>query len=64
MDDWTTGSDHSPFFERGLPFLYFGVEDHEDYHAPGDTFERIDRDFFAGAAEAILDVILALDGTS
>lgn len=59
--DWSTGSDHSPFFERGLPFLYFGVEDHEDYHAPGDTFERIDGEFFAGAAETILDVILALD---
>jgi len=62
VDDWTTGSDHRPFFERGLPFLYFGVEDHPGYHAPGDTFEGIDRDFFAGAAETILDVILAIDG--
>jgi len=61
VDDWTTGSDHRPFAERGLPFLYFGVEDHEDYHAPGDTFERIDRDFFTGAAETILDVILTID---
>ena len=64
VDDWTTGSDHGPFFERGLPFLYFGVEDHEGYHAPGDTFDRIDRDFFTGAAETILDVVLALDRTS
>jgi hypothetical protein len=61
VDDWTTGSDHRPFFERGLPFLYFGVEDHPGYHAPEDTFDRIDRDFFAGAAETILDVILAID---
>ena len=64
VDDWTTGSDHWPFAERGLPFLYFGVEDHEGYHAPGDTFERIDRDFFTGAAETVLDVVLALDRSS
>ena len=64
VDDWSTGSDHRPFFERGLPFLYFGVEDHEDYHAPGDTFERIDREFFVGAAETILDVLLDLDRAS
>ena len=61
VDDWTTGSDHAPFFERGLPFLYFGVEDHPGYHEPEDTFAGIDRDFFAGAAETILDVILAID---
>jgi len=64
VDDWSTGSDHRAFFERGLPFLYFGVEDHEDYHAPGDTFERLDRDFFTGAAETILEVILAIDRSS
>jgi hypothetical protein len=62
VDDWTTGSDHAPFFERGLPFLYFGVEDHPGYHQPEDTFDGIDRDFFAGATETILDVILAIDG--
>jgi hypothetical protein len=61
VDDWRTGSDHAPFFERGLPYLYFGVEDHPGYHEPGDTFEGIDRDFFSGAAETILDVILAID---
>ena len=64
VDDWTTGSDHWPFAERGLPFLYFGVEDHEGYHAPGDTFEAIDREFFTGAAETVLDVVLALDRSS
>jgi hypothetical protein len=61
VDDWRTGSDHAPFFERGLPYLYFGVEDHPGYHEPGDTFDGIDRDFFSGAAETILDVILAID---
>jgi hypothetical protein len=61
VDDWRTGSDHAPFYERGLPFLYFGVEDHPGYHEPEDTFDGIDGEFFAGASETILDVILAID---
>ncbi len=60
-DDWTGSSDHAAFHARGLPFLYFGVEDHVDYHAPGDTFERISRDFFVQAAETVLDTLLAVD---
>jgi hypothetical protein len=29
-DDWTMASDHGAFHEVGIPFLYFGVEDHPD----------------------------------
>jgi Zn-dependent M28 family amino/carboxypeptidase len=61
IDDWTTGSDHGAFHARGIPFLYFGVEDHPDYHAPTDTFERIPQRFFLQAAETVLDTLLALD---
>ena len=38
--DWTQSSDHGPFHTAGRPFLYFGVEDHADYHRPTDTAER------------------------
>ncbi|MGH7127801.1 MAG: M28 family peptidase, partial [Planctomycetaceae bacterium] len=31
-DDWTSASDHGAFHAAGIPFLYFGVEDHPDYH--------------------------------
>ena len=37
-DDWTSQSDHAPFHGNGIPFLYFGVEDHPDYHQPTDVF--------------------------
>ena len=40
-NDWTLLSDHGPFHMAGIPFLYFGVEDHEHYHQPTDTFETI-----------------------
>jgi hypothetical protein len=60
-DDWTMQSDHGRFHEAGIPFVYFGVEDHPDYHKPTDTAERIDPVFFAAAAETILDALRTLD---
>jgi Zn-dependent M28 family amino/carboxypeptidase len=54
-DDWTLLSDHAAFHEAGIPFLYFGVEDHEDYHRPTDTYENIDQAFFVEAVRTILD---------
>ena len=60
-DDWTSASDHGAFAEAGLPFVYFGVEDHPDYHRPTDDFERIEPDFFIAAAETILDALVTFD---
>lgn len=39
--DWRHASDHGPFGDAGIPFLYFGVLDHEDYHKPTDTADKI-----------------------
>jgi hypothetical protein len=61
MYDWTMQSDHGVFHQAGIPFVYFGVEDHEDYHKPTDTADKIDPEFFRQAAETILDSIDALD---
>lgn len=60
-DDWTTASDHGPFHERGIPFIYFGVEDHGGYHNPTDTFENITPEFYVAAVETILDFLLVAD---
>ena len=60
-EDWTGASDHGPFHEAGVPFLYFGVEDYADYHAPGDTFEHINQRFFIGVAKLLVDVAATLD---
>jgi Zn-dependent M28 family amino/carboxypeptidase len=60
-EDWTNASDHGAFHAKGIPFLYFGVEDHEDYHKPSDEFERIDPLFYRGAVETVLDMLLELD---
>ena len=60
-DDWTTQSDHGAFHAAKIPFVYFGVEDHADYHKPTDTADKINRAFFADVAETILDAVIALD---
>ena len=61
-EDWTRSSDHAPFHDAGLPFVYFGVEDHPDYHRPTDTAERIDPRFFGDVADMIVEALRALDG--
>lgn len=61
QDDWTSMSDHAAFHEAGIPFAYFGVEDHPDYHRPTDTFENIQPDFFVRAVATILDFVREVD---
>lgn len=61
MEDWTDSSDHGPFHDAGVPFLYFGVEDHPDYHQSTDTFEHINQPFFKNVAELLVDVAATAD---
>lgn len=60
-DDWTNQSDQYAFHKAGVPFVYFGVEDHKDYHKPSDDFDTLTRDFFVAAAETVLEAVRALD---
>ncbi len=60
-DDWTSASDHGAFHAVGIPFLYFGVEDHADYHRPTDDAERIQPEFHANAVETVRRVLERID---
>ncbi|HEV8196762.1 MAG TPA: M28 family peptidase [Gemmatimonadales bacterium] len=59
--DWTNDSDHGPFHAAGIPFIYFGVEDHRDYHRPTDDPDTITSAFFGRAVGTILAAIRRLD---
>jgi Zn-dependent M28 family amino/carboxypeptidase len=61
VQDWTRSSDHRRFHDLGIPFVYFGVEDHPDYHRASDEFEAIDPGFFLSSIRTILASVLALD---
>lgn len=63
IHDWTNQSDHFPFHQNSIPYLYFGVEDHEDYHRPGDTFEKINKRFYYQVGTMITAVTALLDHT-
>ena len=61
LDNWIYSSDHANFHKKGIPFLYFGVEDHEDYHEPTDIFENIHPEFYVEAVKTILSVFEKVD---
>ncbi|WP_310570276.1 M20/M25/M40 family metallo-hydrolase [Gemmatimonas sp.] len=60
-DDWTGSSDHSAFHSKGIPFLYLGVEDHDDYHQSGDDAEKVDPTFYRGTVEYAYALVRAAD---
>ncbi len=61
LADWTSLSAHGAFHDAGVPFLYFGVEDHADVHQPTDTADRIGAAFHTASAEMVLSTLLAAD---
>jgi Zn-dependent M28 family amino/carboxypeptidase len=60
-DDWTGQSDHAAFHRAGIPFIYFGVEDHKDYHKPTDDFANIQPEFYVRAVETVIGAIREFD---
>lgn len=62
-DDWTGSSDHGPFHSAGIPFLYFGVEDHADYHKASDEFDTITPELYVHAVETVIGAVRAVDAS-
>ncbi len=60
-DNWTNSSDHASFHRVGIPFLYLGVEDHPDYHKPGDDASKVEGAFFASTVLFAEQLVRALD---
>jgi Zn-dependent M28 family amino/carboxypeptidase len=60
-EEWTNQSDQAAFHAAKIPFIYFGVEDHKDYHKPTDDFAKIQPAFYVSAVETIIASIKALD---
>jgi Zn-dependent M28 family amino/carboxypeptidase len=60
-NDWTQQSDQGPFHTARIPWVYFGVEDHADYHQPGDTFAKIEPGFFVHSVRTIAEFVRRLD---
>ena len=60
-DDWTNQSDQFAFHEAGIPFIFFSVENHADYHQSTDDTDRIDPIVFDQALQLIIVATRRLD---
>ncbi|QDO86834.1 M28 family peptidase [Shewanella psychropiezotolerans] len=56
--DWLRASDHYPLYKAGIPWLYFGVPPHNDYHGSSDTIEKIDLKFLAAVSESAYQLLI------
>ncbi|MFI1772903.1 M28 family peptidase [Thalassobellus citreus] len=61
LENWVYASDHANFYKKGIPFLYFGVEDHKDYHEPTDDYENIHPKFYIEAVKGIISIFEKID---
>jgi Zn-dependent M28 family amino/carboxypeptidase len=59
--DWPNASDHGPFYRAGIPYLFFGGQDHAQYHTEEDQWQRIDTEFLNMALQAIWTTVLWLE---
>ena len=59
--NWRASSDHYVFNQVGIPFLYFGVGTHKNYHTKNDDFLRINQEFYLKAVTAIYQELLFFD---
>ncbi|MBO9559622.1 MAG: M20/M25/M40 family metallo-hydrolase [Caulobacter sp.] len=60
-NNWTQQSDQGPFATAGVPWVYFGVEDHKEYHQPTDDFATVPQVFFKNAVTTVVTATRALD---
>lgn len=60
-NNWTSQSDHGAFADKGVPWVYFGVEDHPEYHQPTDDFETIPLPFFKASVATVILATRAFD---
>ncbi|PKG57934.1 MULTISPECIES: M28 family peptidase [unclassified Shewanella] len=56
--DFLRASDHYPLHKAKIPWLYFGVPTHKDYHQPSDTADKIDISFVAAVAESAYQLLI------
>jgi hypothetical protein len=54
-------SDHSSFYARQIPVLFFWTGTHADYHKPSDTADKINYDGLADIVSFVANIVRDLD---
>jgi aminopeptidase YwaD len=55
-------SDHASFYAAGVPVLFFHTGGHDDYHAPGDTADKINAPGMSEVARVGLRIVERIGG--
>jgi aminopeptidase YwaD len=56
-------SDHSSFYAKNIPVLFFYTGTHEDYHRPSDTAEKVNYEGEAQIVDFVGAVVRGIDGS-
>ncbi len=54
-------SDHSSFYAKKIPVLFFFTGTHTDYHKPSDTADKINYDGLEEVTEFVAEIVKAID---
>lgn len=58
---WEVASDHGVFYRQKIPFIYFGVGTHSNYHQTSDTYNNVNHTFFEHAVDTIYQQLAFID---
>jgi hypothetical protein len=61
QEDGYGPSDHSSFYSKQIPVLFFWTGNHEDYHKPSDTTDKINYDDEARVLSLVARIVRAVD---
>lgn len=59
--NWLMASDHGVFSKAGIPFIYFGVGTHKNYHSEFDNYANINQNFYLAAINIIFQQLVYID---
>ncbi len=64
QEDGYGPSDHSSFYAKQIPVLFFWTGNHPDYHKPSDTFEKINYDAEVEVLNLVAHIIRGVDSAA
>jgi Zn-dependent M28 family amino/carboxypeptidase len=58
------GSDHAPFYSKGIPVVFLHTGSHPHYHKPSDTPDKLNYDGLTSISKLALEIAMEVDKLS
>jgi Zn-dependent M28 family amino/carboxypeptidase len=58
------GSDHAPFYNKGIPVVFLHTGSHPHYHKPSDTPDKLNYDGLTNVSKFALEILIQVDKLS